>query len=184
VLAGGIAETRADIVHAQGFTEVVFRRRGMIWRLLRLLAFAVAWMVGLGFAALMASVNGEQQPLFYVAWMALWGVGGGIFLLAMLDGVLGVHSLVARADGLSLVHRLLLWRHATEFAASSIRSIDWISDDPTRKVTHNGRRIPQTGIRIVSESMTRYCGRGIGEADARAAIAALAQRLVIRRSRD
>lgn len=177
MLAGGTAATRAEIVHGQGQTEILFHRRGGLWRLARLVLFATGWLFGLGFAALMMSVDG-QPSLFYVGWLAIWLLGGGLLMLGLLAGTVMREALVVRAEGLSLRHRLFLWSRSIDIPATAITALDWIADDPTRSVRHNGRRIPQTALRIEAEPRNHVCARGISEAEALSVIGTIRQRLV------
>src|SRR5690606_22402958 len=93
--------------------------------------------------------------------------------------IFGRETLVSRSDSLSLVRRLLFLRSPRAFDASSIESIEWLADDPTRKVTVNGRRIPQPAIAIVTTAGTIRCASGISEAEAGEVIATLKQRLAV-----
>jgi hypothetical protein len=115
------------------------------------------------------------------AWLVLWGLGGLVLVGILLRGLLGVESVVSRADGLTLVRRVLLFSRSTPMPAASISGMEWLADDPSRTVTINGRRIPQTALAIGAGARRFTCARGIGEAEALAVIAALRQRLVVSR---
>jgi hypothetical protein len=172
---------RPEVRHGQGITEVVFRRPGRWTYALTIVGFGAVWLFGLGFAAVLLGATGRDNTWFLGLWMALWGAGGIAVFCVLLWGLLGIESLVAHSDRLVLVRRLLLWRVPNEMPAASIAWIDWIFDDPDRKVTVNGQRIPQPAIAIATGKEVLRCARGISEAEAAAAIAALRQRLVLPR---
>ena len=184
MLAGAKPQTSASTVHGQGFTEVVFRRRGVLFRLVRLVLFLVVWWFGLLFGVALMGAGGGQTAWFFPVWLAGWGLGGLVFAFALLWSALGVESLIARSESLTLVRRLLLLRRPVVMPAASITDLRWVPDDPGRIVRVNGRRIPQTSIAIVSTERTVSCAAGIGEQDAFSAIRELRQRLVIPRRRE
>lgn len=180
MLAGGISPVRADVTHGQGSTEVVFRRRGTVGRLFGFVLAVAAWLFGLMFGIVLMAAGNAAQPWFYPAWLSGWGLGGVFGLGLMLMNALGVESIIARSESLTLMRRLLLLRFPARVAAEDLVDIRWVPDDPARTVRVNGRRIPQTSIEIVTGSRRLAGARGIGEAEAQVAIAALRQRLVTR----
>ena len=184
MLAGGISEVRPEIIHGQGFTEVVFRRRGMLMRLVGFVAFVAAWLFGFLLGIVLMGVGGDGPAWFFPLWLAGWGLGGLVFLFGLLWNALGVESLVVRADNLTLLRRMLFFNSPVVLPARTISEIRWMADDPTRLVRVNGRRIPQTGIEIVTDSRVVRCAKGLGESDARTVIAELRQRLVIPKRRE
>lgn len=183
MLDGGISRIATETVNGQGFTAVVFRRRDWWKGLLGLIGFLLAWSFGGLFATvlLMAGTQGQSTMLF--AWLAAWGLGGLLVLYMMLWRAFGVEALIARPDTLTLMRRLLLLSSPVVFPAASIESIEWIADDPGRKVVVNGRRIAQPAILILAGGMTRRCASGIGESEARTAIASVSQRIALARRR-
>jgi hypothetical protein len=183
MMAGIVAETRVEIIPGQGVTEVVFRRRCLVWRLVRLVLFAAVWAFGLMFGLVLMAAGGAEPSWFMPVWMAGWGLVGLFWIYLMVMNALGVESLLARVDGLTLMRRLLVLRFPLHVAASSLEDLRFGRDNPFRTVRVNGRRIPQTSIEIVTTDRILRCADGIGEADAEAAIAALRQRLPRRRTR-
>lgn len=179
MLAGGISPVRADVTHGQGFTEVVFRRSDRWKSVARLLLFVPVWLLAGLFALALLAASGDR-PSIVPTWLALWGLAGIALLAILLWGALGVESLVARADTLSLVRRFLLFSKTTALPARDISDMRWLADDPAQRVRFNGRRIPQTAFEVVAGSRRLACARGIGEAEAQTTIAALRQRLVTR----
>src|SRR5690606_38906772 len=170
---------RPELVNGQGVTEVVLRRP-LWWRgIPGLLMFLAAWLLGGGFAAIMLLATAGDQPWFFAAWLFIWGSVGLLFLYGMIWRTFGVESLVAYADRLTVMRRLLFLRNANDLPAAAIGSIEWIADDPTYRVTRNGRRIPQPAIQITMADRQLTCARGIGESEARSAIAAVKQRLAV-----
>lgn len=183
MLDGGVSRIATEIVNGQGFTEVVFRKRGWWKGLFGLVGFLLAWLFGGLFATVLLMAGTSGQPTMLFAWLGAWGLGGLFFLYMMLWSTFGVESLIARADTLTLMRRLLLLKSPLVFPAASIESIEWIADDPGRKVTVNGRRIPQPAIAILAGGMARRCASGIGESEAREAIASVSQRFAVARRR-
>lgn len=178
-----MSQTSIETIHGQGFTEVVFRRRGLLWRLLRVVLFAAAWLFGLMLGVVLMAAGGNGPSWFFPVWLAAWGLGGLVFLVGFLWNALGVESLVARSESLTLMRRMLFLRSPLVVPANSIGDIRWMADDPSRAVRVNGRRIPQTGIEIVADDRTLRCATGLGQAEAATAIAELRQRLVIPKRR-
>ncbi len=184
MLAGARPQTTTSTVHGQGFTEVAFRRRGMLLRLVRFVLFLAVWWFGLLFGVVLMGAGGGQAAWFFPVWLAGWGLGGLVFAFALLWGAIGVESLIARSESLTLVRRLLLFSRPVVMPAKSITDLRWVPDDPSRIVRVNGRRIPQTSIEIVSTERAVTCAAGIGEQDAFSAIRELRQRLVMPRRRE
>ncbi len=181
MLAGSISNISTVTIHGQGTTEVVFRRRGVLFRLLRVVLFAAAWLFGLMFGVVLMGAGDGGTAWFLPVWLALWGLGGLVFLAGLLWSALGVESLIARSESLTLMRRLLILRSPVVVPAGTITEIRWSPDNPNHTVRVNGRRIPQTGIEIVADDRVLRCARGIGEAQAAATIAELRQRLVVGR---
>ncbi|MGV3651067.1 MAG: hypothetical protein ACO1OK_06545 [Devosia sp.] len=177
MLAGGTAATRVEIVHGQGQTEILFHRRGWLGRVVRLMLAAAGWLLGLLFAALMLSV-GDQPSLFYLGWLAIWLVGGGVLVFALIAGAFTRETLVVRAEAIALCHSLFWWSRSDDIPAAAVTGIEWIADDPTRRVRYNGRRIPQTALLIAAGGRSRLCARGLSEAEALTVIGTIRQRLV------
>jgi hypothetical protein len=178
MLAGGTSPVRAQIIHGQGQTEVVFRRSDRWKSLLKLLIFAPVWLFGGMFAAVLMAATSDGSPMLII-WLVLWGLGGLVFLYLLLWGVLGIESLVARAETLTLKRRLLLFVRSIPLPSAELTEIRWLADDPARSVRVNGRRIPQTAIQISADGRNWRCAQGISEAEALPAIADLKQRLVV-----
>lgn len=183
MLTGGVSPVRVDVTHAQGFTEVRFRRRGVFFRLVWFVLFALGWAFGLFFGLALLAAGTVEQPWFLPVWLTAWGLGGLFSLWLLLMNALVVESLIARLDRLTLLRRILVLRFPVEVPAAEIQDIRWVADDPARRVRHNGRRIPQTCLEIVSDSRNLRCADGIGQAEAQAAIIAIRQRLVTSRRR-
>jgi len=171
-------------MHGQGFTEVVFRRRGVLFRLVRLVLFAAAWLFGLLFGIILMGAGGGDNAWILPIWLTVWGLVGLVFFVGLLWSALGVESLIARSGSLTLMRRLAILRTPFVSPADSISDIRWVADNPRRMVRINGRRIPQTGIEIVSNGRAIICAEGIGEPEAASAIAELRQRLVIPKRRE
>lgn len=184
MLDGGLASIRTEIINGQGFTEVIFRRRGTLKRLLALVLIAVMWAFGALFGALMTQVTSSGSPGFAWVWLVLWLIGGPVAIAMLLWNALRVESLIAQSNGLTLMRRLMFWKSPIIVPATRLSRIGWFPDDPAHTVRVNGRRVPQTGIAIVHDGGVLRCARGISEAEAGTALAALGQRLVIPRTRD
>lgn len=170
---------RAETIDGQGFTEVVFRRP-FDWRSLVFFVVITAfWLFGNAFAfLLMAAMGSTVHPWFFGIWIFGWTIGGLFIGFIFLWGLFSVESLIARADSLTLMRRLLILKLPTVMPAASILSIDWVADDPLRKVTVNGTRVLQPGIAITATGQTVRCAAGIAEVEARRIIPLLQQRLV------
>ena len=183
MLAGGVATIRPELVNGQGFTEVLLRQPLWWRRIPGLVAFLAIWLLGGGFAAILLLATAGDQPWFFGTWMLIWGGVGLLFVYGMVWRTFGRESLIARADGLTIMRRLLFLQQRVDLPAAAIAAIEWIADDPSYRVTRNGRRIPQTAIRITTADRSLSCARGIGESEARTTIAAVQQRLVVARRR-
>lgn len=179
MLAGGVSAIRPELVNGQGVTEVVMHRPLWWQSLPGLVMFFAAWLLGGGFAAILLLATAGDQPWFFAGWLLIWGGVGLLFLYGMIWRTFGLESLIAHSDRLTIMRRLLVLKNAHQLPAAAITAIEWIADDPTYRVTRNGRRLPQPAIQIEMGERQMSCARGIGEAEARSAIAALKQRLVI-----
>jgi len=178
---GERSDVRAETIHGQGVTEVVFRRRGVLWRAVRLVLVVAGLLAGGGFAALLLMVG--DQPLMLVLWLAIWGIVGLGLIYIMVWSSFGVEHLIAHRDRLAIKRRLLVLASTTELQATAISAIRWIADDPNRSVTINGRRVPQSAVEILSGATTQRLARGISAAEAQPALAAINQRLGAARGR-
>lgn len=176
-----MSKVAAETIHGQGVTEVVFRRKGLVGNLIVLLLIACGWLAAGGLAAIISI--GARDPLFTTVWFALWLVVGGGFVLMRMWRVFGSESLIAYPDRLVLQRRLLLARPQRSFPVGTVSAIRWLADDPLHVVRVNGRRIPQTSIEVLADGAELRVARGIGESEARGAIASLEQRLLIGRRR-
>ena len=182
MLAGGISPVRVEVIEGQGVTEVIFRRSDRWKGAIKLLLLVPALLFGALFAGvLLAATSGSE--LMLTVWLVLWGLGGLIFVGLQLWNTFGRESLIGRSDSLTLMRRLLFFSRPLVLSDGEITTIRWLSDDPARIVSVNGRRIPQTAIEITAAGRRTTCARGIGEADANTAIAAARQRLVIQSGR-
>lgn len=177
MLAGSISPVRAQVIEGQGFTEVIFRRSDRWKGAIKLLLLVPALLFGALFAGvLLAATSGSE--LMLTVWLVLWGLGGLIFVGLLLWKTFGVESLIGRSDSLTLMRRLFFFSRPLVLPDGEITDIRWLADDPGRIVRVNGRRIPQTSIEITAAGRRVTCARGIGEAEANAAIAAARQRLL------
>ncbi len=182
MLAGGTSPVRAEVIEGQGVTEVVFRRSDRWKGVIKLLLLVPALLFGALFAGvLLAATSGSE--LMLTVWLVLWGVGGLIFVGLLLWNTFGVESLIGRSDSLTVMRRLLFLKSPLVLSDGEIIDIRWLPDDPGRIVRVNGRRIPQTAIEITVAGRRVTCARGIGEAEANAAIAAARQRLLTQSKR-
>src|SRR5690606_21938544 len=98
MLDGGLASIRTEITNGQGFTEVIFRRRGMLKRLLVVALIAVMWAFGALFGALMTQVTSSDSPGFAWVWLVLWLIGGPVAIAMLLWNALRVESLIAQSN--------------------------------------------------------------------------------------
>ncbi|WP_417307777.1 hypothetical protein [Devosia sp.] len=178
MLAGGATNISAEVIEGQGMTEVAFRRRGRWLSGLKMIAFLLAWMVGAGFGALLLAASSDSSLMLWV-WLAAWGFGGLFVLNILLWQTFGTESLISRAEELTIMRRLVLITKPIIVPAMEIRALRWLADDPTRKVTINGWRVAQTAIEIATYDLQLRCARGITEAEANKAIAAVKQRLAV-----
>lgn len=166
-----------ETIVGQGVTEVRIRRRDRWLRLFGLVALTLGWLVGGLFALALLAAHTGEGPSMMVTWLVLWTVLGLVWLYILLWGALGTETLLARVEGLTLMRRLLFIRHPVVIPAETISAIEWLADDPARRVLVNGRRVPQTALGIVCAGRVVTCARGIDETEAGKAIAALKQRL-------
>ena len=178
MLAGGVSPVRAEVIEGQGVTEVTFRRRDRWKSALKLMIFAPIWLFG-GLFALVLLGAGSGNTLFMSAWLALWIPGGLIAGALMLWGLLGVESLIARSDSLTVLRRLLVFKKPVELPAITVTTLRWVATDPNRTVRVNNRIVPQPFIEIVGDGRQIKCARLISEAEAGLAIAAVKQRLAV-----
>lgn len=176
--AGGGANISADIIEGQGMTEVAFRRRGRWVGALRLAGFLLVWLLGGGFGALLLAAGSDASLMLWI-WLAGWGLAGLFFLNLLAWSAFGTESLIGRAEGLTIMRRLVLITRPIVVPAIDIRALRWIADDPNRVVKVNGRRVAQTAIEIATSQLQLRCARGITESEAARAIAAVKQRLVV-----
>lgn len=179
MLAGGVSAIRPELVNGQGVTEVVLHRPLWWQGIPTLVLFVAVWLFGGGFAAIMLLATAGDQPWFLGGWLLIWGTVGLLFIYGMIWRTFGLEILIAHSDRLTIERRLLFLRNSNQLPAAAITAIEWIADDPTYRVTRNGRRLPQPAIQIEMGERQLSCARGIGEAEARSTIAALKQRLVI-----
>lgn len=178
MLAGGVSPVRADVIEGQGVTEVIFRRRDRWKSALKLIIFGPLWLFG-GLFAVALLGTGSDNTLFLSAWLALWIPGGLIVGMLMLWGLLGVESLIARSDSLTIMRRLLVFKRPIELPAATVTSVRWVADDPSRRVRVNNRIVPQPFLEISCDGRQVKCARLISEAEADLAIAAVKQRLAV-----
>lgn len=173
------SKVRADVEHGQGLTAVAFRRPGRWASALGFAAVLVVVMFAGWFAAIMLAVVGPDNPTFLAAWLAIWVIGGLLFIYVMAWRTFGTERLVAYPDRLMFVRKLLFFERRLELSAGSIGALRWIANDPSRRVTVNRRPILQPAIEIAAGSNIIRCAHGISEAEAQVAIRPLWQRLSV-----
>jgi hypothetical protein len=175
---------RADIIYGQGVTEIAFRRRFRWGRLVLMVLVALFWLGGSLFGLLLlAASSAGPSPLFTGLWLFGWIAGGLVAIVLVLWSLVGVDWLVVRHDGVTRVRQLLFAKWPKLVPAAVVTGIDWFADDPSTTVTVNGRKVPQPHIAIATKSGTERLAHGITESEARPAIAAVTQRLVLPRVR-
>jgi len=177
--AGG--EVSIEVRDGQGFTEIVFRRTGALGRLAMLVLVILGWLFGLMFGVVMLAAT--EQRAFMALWLGGWSLGGLFMIWVVIWRALGVESLIARSDGLTVMRRLAVLRFGQTVTAQAFRTLHWRPDDPTRRVVVNGRRLRQPHLEVVAAERVLRLAHGITSADADRAKTLVQRRVVLAKRR-
>ena len=170
---------RLRVVHGQGVTKVVITPQTGVVSFVGMIAVFAFWTFGGLFALLMLEVanrSGESGAFFQI-WLVAWAVAEIVGLCVIGWRLFGRIVVEARATGLTVAHRIFFLGPKTTVPASAFSGVSWVPDDHSRRVTVNGRRIPQPTLMARATTGSFRIAHGVSREDADIAAAAIRQRL-------
>lgn len=169
----------------RGSATLLYFRRSMRWLAIVPLLFmlAIAVVGGIVATAIAAAVFADNLA-FVVLFMAVWALAGLIIIGVSIFHAFGREYLIAHANELVHVYRLFWVDWPRPFAAEKIKSLKFVADNPRRTVKVNGTKIPQSALCVHLSTGKAYIGTGISRTEADRAIAAIQERIYVRRPRD
>ena len=137
-------------------------------------AFLAFWTFGGLMAAVMLMVEREQgqSGAFFVMWLVAWVIGVAFALINILWKLFGRTVLVITPAAVSVSRKILGLGGTTRLPVDATGDMHWVSDDPGITVKVNGKRIPQSALKIRTGSGQVSIARRISRDDAEAIIAA------------
>lgn len=170
---------RTRVIQGQGVTTVVIKPKGRLGSVLFAIPVLAFWTFGGLFAGLMLMVERDDggSGAFFMIWLTAWffaEVFGVIYILWKLLG-----RIVVRVTPAEVVvsHRILGIGPSVRLPATSTSGMDWTPDDKSTTVKVNGRRIPQSALRIRAIPQMITIARDISRDDAEAVMAACSSRV-------
>lgn len=171
---------RTRVRHGQGITTVIIAPEGGIASAIVGILVLAFWTFGGLFAALMLMVeldNGNSGS-FFMVWLTAWVAAEAFGVIFVLWKLFGRIVIRVSPKEVAVSHKILgLIGPTQRMPAETTTGMFWVPDDPmvTRKV--NGRRIPQTALKIHAAPYPVIVARGISREDAEAVIAACSPRM-------
>lgn len=177
-LWGGGNRVRID--YGQGVTTATIYSRGTIMSAIVTLFFLGFWTFGGLFAGAMLAVELKRggSGAFLMIWLAIWVLAEFFGFAALLWQLFGRTVVSASNAGVKISRKVFFFGLTSHLPALSISRFSFVLDDPSLSVKVNGRRIPQSALRVHTADRTYSMGRGIGRDDADAIIKAFQQRIV------
>lgn len=170
---------RTRVVHGQGVTTVIISPQGGIGAAILAFFFLAFWTFGGLFAAMMLMVewsngrSGAFQMLWLTAWIFAETFGVGFILWKLFGRVV----IRVSAEAVTVSHKVFGIGPSRTMPAAQTSGMHWVADDPFIRKTVNGRRIPQTALKIQASPHSVTIARGISREDGEAVIAACGPRM-------
>ncbi|APH73013.1 hypothetical protein [Aquibium oceanicum] len=165
---------RISVRNRQGVTTVSIKPAGGIGAVVVPVFFLVFWSFGglLAVMLLMVERDKGQSGAFFVMWLVAWVIGVAFALINILWKLFGRTVLVITPAAVSVSRKILGLGGTTRLPIDAMGDMHWVSDDPGITVKVNGKRIPQSALKIRTGSGQVSVARRISRDDAEAIIAA------------
>ena len=171
--------SRVRIRYGQGVTTATVRSRGSILSVLTTLLMLGFWTFGGLFAGLMLMVEFDngRSGAFFLIWLVAWVIAEAAMMVALLWQLFGRTVIAASSNGITVSRRILGIGPSRHYAPHDVSGFSYVFDDPRTTVKVNGRRIPQSALRVHANPHMFSVATGIPRDDADAMIQAFNQRL-------
>ncbi len=165
---------RISVRHRQGVTAVSIAPAGDIGAVMVPATFLVFWSFGglLAVALLLVELDRGQSVAFFVVWLVAWIIGEAFAVMYILRKLFGRTVLVISPAAVSVSHKILGFGRTTRLPVDATGDMYWLSDDRSITVEVNGRRVPQSALKIRTGSGQITVASRISQDDAEAIIAA------------